>query len=36
MGTEDPVETPPSLGLQKKNKTNKELIIAKKDRKKPG
>ena len=37
-GAEDPVETPPSMGLQssKKYKSSKELIIGKKDRKKPG
>lgn len=37
MGAEEPVETPPSMGLQtsKKNKSSKELIIGKKDRKKP-
>nr|XP_046228147.1 bromodomain-containing protein 4-like isoform X2 [Scatophagus argus] len=38
IGAEDPVETSPSMGLQasKKNKSNKELIIGKKERKKPG
>lgn len=38
MGAEEPVETPPSMVLQtsKKNKTSKELINTKKDRKKPG
>lgn len=37
MGAEEPVETPPSMGLQtsKKNKSSKELIIGKKDKKKP-
>ncbi|XP_076584478.1 bromodomain-containing protein 4-like isoform X2 [Chaetodon auriga] len=37
-GAEEPVETPPSVVLQtsKKNKSSKELMIAKKDRKKPG
>ncbi|KAK2817363.1 hypothetical protein Q5P01_025554 [Channa striata] len=38
IGTEEPVETPPSAILQtsKKIKSNKDQIVAKKERKKPG